>query len=519
MSLLGQASGWLQLGGQPGGQLEEVAAAVLAGAARQMLYSSILFLLVLPINAWLLRRGSRRTAALRSALWGLVLLRLLLPPELALPGSAGDLWGRLGSTLRSTSLRQVQLFAGAGEAFEPHHLAAAPAVGRGASVLLALWITGVAVSGGLWWSRRRAACRLAAAGRAVEEPWILAAAERWRRRLGLARPVRLVAVEAAVAPFTLGTRAPVVVLPRLLLCRGECRGEPWLVESTLAHELAHVRHRDDLRLLLTQGLLSIWFFHPVVRWVVGRLAAERERLSDARVLERGVIPPRAYGRSLLAVSRLAVFPLDLGGRAAAPAFLLPRRSLTMRIHEIVREGSTPSPRTTPALAVALAAGLFLLPMAPLPAASSTAGPAAALAASAPAWDDPVPGARVSSPYGARVDPFDGGSQMHRGIDLAAPRGTEILAPAAGTVRVATSDYEGGAHHGTVVVLDHDGGLSSFYSHLDRLDVRAGQAVTAGQVLGTVGVTGETTGAHLHFEVWRRGSPIDPAQLVAAWQGR
>jgi murein DD-endopeptidase MepM/ murein hydrolase activator NlpD len=184
------------------------------------------------------------------------------------------------------------------------------------------------------------------------------------------------------------------------------------------------------------------------------------------------------------------------------------------------------------VAVALAAGLFVLPMAPLPAASSAAASTAVSTAAAapgtpaspasaeglPAWADPLPGGRVTSPYGPRRDPLGGGRRIHTGIDVAAPRGSEIFAPAAGTVRVATMIYEGGAHHGTVVVVDHGGGLSSFYSHLDRLDVVPGQWVAEGQSLGTVGMTGQTTGAHLHFEVWRDGSPVDPARLVAVWRG-
>lgn len=103
---------------------------------------------------------------------------------------------------------------------------------------------------------------------------------------------------------------------------------------------------------------------------------------------------------------------------------------------------------------------------------------------------------------------------HRGVDLVAPSGTAIEAPAAGRVTVATERYEGGAHHGTVVVIDHGDGLQSFYSHLDSLTVAPGQDVARGQTLGTVGSTGEVTGPHLHFEVWRHGEPVDPAEVVA-----
>ena len=96
-------------------------------------------------------------------------------------------------------------------------------------------------------------------------------------------------------------------------------------------------------------------------------------------------------------------------------------------------------------------------------------------------------------------------------------GSEIHAAAAGRVEEATTDYAGGAAHGTVVILDHGGGIKTFYSHLDRLDVAKGQSVACGEVLGTQGTTGKVTGAHLHFEVWENGEFRDPALFVSEWR--
>lgn len=223
----------------------------------------------------------------------------------------------------------------------------------------------------------------------------------------------------------------------------------------------------------------------------------------------------------------------------------------MRIREIVQEGRR-RPRTLPALLAVTALGLFLLPLAPTrgeavathepdhesahatghAAAHGTshgtvhgtshgsghgAGHAAGRAGGS--WTDPVPGARLTSPFGERLHPMTGERVHHRGVDLAASIGTPILSPVAGRVSVATDHYEGGAHHGTVVVVDHGGGLQSFYSHLDALSVTPGQEVARGQRLGTVGATGEVTGPHLHFEVWRDGEPVDPGSLVPALRRR
>ena len=113
--------------------------------------------------------------------------------------------------------------------------------------------------------------------------------------------------------------------------------------------------------------------------------------------------------------------------------------------------------------------------------------------------------RLSSGFGA---PRPGG-RKHAGIDLAAPTGTAIVAAAAGTVSQAGS--AGG--YGIVVYVDHADGVQTRYAHMSRVTVRAGQKVEAGGRLGDVGSTGDSTGPHLHFEVRRNGSPVDPLTVL------
>jgi murein DD-endopeptidase MepM/ murein hydrolase activator NlpD len=96
-------------------------------------------------------------------------------------------------------------------------------------------------------------------------------------------------------------------------------------------------------------------------------------------------------------------------------------------------------------------------------------------------------------------------RMHEGIDIAAPTGTPIAAAASGTV--IYSGWLGG--YGNLVVIDHGGGLSSAYAHQSSIAVGTGQSVVQGQVIGYVGSTGFSTGAHLHFEVRVNGQAVDP----------
>ena len=102
-----------------------------------------------------------------------------------------------------------------------------------------------------------------------------------------------------------------------------------------------------------------------------------------------------------------------------------------------------------------------------------------------------------------------GGHRHPGIDVDGDTGDPVVAAAAGTVLTAGPSPAGYAGYGTVVIIDHDGGVVSVSAHLSRVAVRAGQAVSAGQVVGAVGTSGNVTGSHLHFEVRRGGVKVDP----------
>lgn len=114
---------------------------------------------------------------------------------------------------------------------------------------------------------------------------------------------------------------------------------------------------------------------------------------------------------------------------------------------------------------------------------------------------------VTTPYGV---PAALGGRIHTGIDLGAPSGTAVLAPAAGVVSKARWVYNGG---GREVDLDHGDGLQTRFMHLKSYTVREGQQVAAGQRIGEVGASGLVTGAHLHYEVWIGGQHVDPAPYV------
>ena len=120
--------------------------------------------------------------------------------------------------------------------------------------------------------------------------------------------------------------------------------------------------------------------------------------------------------------------------------------------------------------------------------------------------------RMSSPFGARSF-FNGKPRSpHTGLDIAAPTGTPVRAPAPGTA-VVIGDF---FFNGKTVLLDHGGGLVTMYCHLSRVDVIKGQDVPRDQVIGAVGTTGRSTGAHLHWTVRVRGVSVDPEQFMSVF---
>ena len=122
---------------------------------------------------------------------------------------------------------------------------------------------------------------------------------------------------------------------------------------------------------------------------------------------------------------------------------------------------------------------------------------------------PLPFGRLTSGYGTRDNPFTGDSEFHKGIDLAAPHGTEVFAARDGAVALVGVD----SILGKMIIVNHEAGYQTIYGHLADIYVQLNDAVRSGMIIGSVGTTGYSTGPHLHFEIRRRGASRDPAVLL------
>lgn len=121
-----------------------------------------------------------------------------------------------------------------------------------------------------------------------------------------------------------------------------------------------------------------------------------------------------------------------------------------------------------------------------------------------AFDWPVDRARMTRGF------LPNKKRPHLGIDLAAPKGTPIIASQSGTVIYAGREFKG---YGKMVLIESGDGWATLYAHFDKILVTEGQKVRQGEVVGAMGRTGRATGVHLHFEIRKNRGPIDPLPLL------
>jgi murein DD-endopeptidase MepM/ murein hydrolase activator NlpD len=124
---------------------------------------------------------------------------------------------------------------------------------------------------------------------------------------------------------------------------------------------------------------------------------------------------------------------------------------------------------------------------------------------------PTDSRRVTSPFGMRKHPVTGVQSFHNGIDIGAPHGAPIYAAADGTIERTFYNAQGG----NSIILKHNDGMKTGYAHLSAFKVTTGQNVKRGDVIGLIGNTGVSTGAHLHFTVRNKdGQFVDPEKVLA-----
>ena len=499
------------------------------GVQAAILSGSAMILLVLALRLLLKKHVPH---GIFPALWCAAAVRLLLPVNIPTRMSVWNL-------LRTP--RAVQTSGAVSDALTPfpafvtNSPAEQAAEAAGISPMLLVWFVCAMLFAAYFAIGYACMVRRFRGPRLAPAPVIDALLDRFR----FSRDPRICVSRSRRAPLTFGVFRPTVLLPEDLTV-GDAR-----FQLVLAHELAHIRRKDCLRKLLLTVCLCLYWWDPLVWLMVGLANRDMELACDEAVL-RALGPDRrkAYALTLL----------DMAQRNPKPAPLcsgFARSGTEERILAILRF------RRIPAWAAVFASVLFLLSAgvfatqavpaqsaapepviteersvsepekAPVPVSSSVkletvqvelpapepeiAPEPEALPEAAPKYVFPLekPDAAVLDTFGWRVHPVFGTRAYHSGVDLEASGGSNVLAAADGTVLMA----EYNEAYGYFVQLEHEGGVQTFYAHLQELLVSPGDTVRQGQIIALSGSSGWTTGPHLHLGVYVNGEAVDPLEAL------
>ncbi|WP_156869440.1 M23 family metallopeptidase [Sporichthya polymorpha] len=224
--------------------------------------------------------------------------------------------------------------------------------------------------------------------------------------------------------------------------------------------------------------------------------------------------PAATGSGLMSARRYS--SVYNGGVIDSAGFFALRQRISqieagLRAVQSGMSGTAPAADAARSFAQVLDAALSAQPAS---SGSSATEPTAGLPSSSPAgadpWVSPLPG-RVTSDFGMRTHPITGKYKLHTGTDVAGTAGAPIRAASSGVV--VEAEWEAG--NGNTVTIDHGDGVITRYAHTSQMLVEPGERVGAGDVIARVGSTGLATGPHLHFEVRRRGTALDPEVWLGA----
>jgi len=303
--------------------------------------------------------------------------------------------------------------------------------------------------------------------------------------------------EQAMSPLVYGFFKTTLLLPESVFVMPE-RQCYLLIE----HELTHVKRHDPKLVLIFRFIAGLFWFNPFLQIFEKRFLQSMEMNCDSEVIRAYPKLKLEYAQALLASLKFSKNSTEnrLMAYFSGPGFQ--KQDFEIRIRQAMGK-STPVN-----YGMGYRFSLFLLfsfiGFTAIAAKPHT--PAQTINIASETSFVPVSDGYISSGY-EDISAFRG-NRPHKALDFAAATGTEVVASFSGTVLIA-DDSTLHQNYGKVVLIEHKEQLQSLYAHLDTINVKAGQFISAGSKLGTVGSTGRTTGPHLHFEVLKEGKRANP----------
>ncbi|MDC7126840.1 MAG: M23/M56 family metallopeptidase [Spirochaetales bacterium] len=310
--------------------------------------------------------------------------------------------------------------------------------------------------------------------------------------IGLNKKILIRVSDQIMSPVLWWDRNWVVVIPVSVLDLEISRKK-----IILAHELMHIRKHDFAKFLLLQIIKSFFFFSPFVNYVIKEIFSREETETDLLAISKLDIPPVEFGETILFFAGLNKrYEYQLPSLAASK-----KNRLKSRIERLFQKKACRKLKIGQNFLLLMTVLVFLINF------SSTAFGVGF--SDSKAMINPLPTGRITLDFGTKIHPITKKKFKHEGIDLAAPVGTPVFAADTGTVTMVDLDEKMGKY----IVLQHEDEFQTVYAHLDETSVKVNSKIIKGNKIGTGGNTGQTTGAHLHFEIRKSNKPVDPAELI------
>lgn len=472
----------------------------------EIFFSLILFFTILPLSLLL----KNKSPYWQYGLWFLFMIRLILPTELSSPVSLRSTLDHISSLINSENNDNVD---NSSMGLEEHGVKSTlqvftyeteiPIFSVLISLLILLGISGFTI---LYFRRLLLIRTVVQNSRPVLEIDILKVIKSWRNKLRIKRRIRVVSSMDFDSPFTVGFLQPRIFLPASLV-RGNC---PEILETVIAHEMAHIKRFDDLQIKLINIIQIIYFFHPLVWFASAQLKIARERICDQLILTEKTITPKQYANSLLQV-------LLLNGHK--PYYLLHftgftnrNKHLKLRFREILGGKKMKKSQKHFIFLTLFIFSLIILPMSSWQTSGATKNSAAKLDRNPPHNDNseisftsPVKTGKISSQFGMRMHPIYKKEMHHNGIDVASSIGTEVYSCADGTIEKAGVEGK----YGKRILIRHSGGYQTLYAQLGEIFIEENQKIKKGDLIALIGESEFSTGPHLHFEIRLDGKSQNP----------
>ncbi|MBU2511368.1 peptidoglycan DD-metalloendopeptidase family protein [bacterium] len=313
-----------------------------------------------------------------------------------------------------------------------------------------------------------------------------------QKRLGLRKQVTLLISNRISSPFVWWNMKWSIVLPESFhTLTDEDK------KIVLAHELIHIRRRDFFKFLLLRTIKSVFFFSPFVWLIIGEILNREETETDLQAMSSFHISSLRFGEALLRFVSLTMIE-----KSPVPTLIISnKRKLKMRLERLFQKKLSRKAK--------ILQRILLLGILPALLFNFSSVATAEKKVTNDVMQNPLPSGRLTMTFGIKTHPITKKPYNHKGIDLAAKSGTGIVAALAG--KVSKIDYNKGRGH--FLVLAHENGYKTSYSHLKDILVGEGVTVDRGEKIATVGNSGVSTAPHLHFELHKDGKTIDPLTTI------